>query len=215
MKILNTLAIFLLLVSSGCSQPAVKQKSSVVPIFKMNNKMDESEFWQIIDYSAAMAAGDLKKQEQLIVQKLSAYQPSQIVEFEMILCRKLIEANDYKIMAADKIIDGSVTDDPYLYFRCWLIGLGGKIFRETIKNPDYLAGIAEKGVEPDFEGLLYVSTAAYRNKTGKKVEDDTFPRNVAFGKGLNYDLGGPAMTGNNWKEEDLPKLYPKLWNKFN
>jgi len=84
-----------------------------------------------------------------------------------------------------------------------------------LKNPDYLADVIEKGVEPDFEGLLYVSTAAFQNKTGKQKEDETFPRNVAYKMGLNYDFGGPATTGKNWKADELPKLYPKLWNKFN
>lgn len=118
-------------------------------------------------------------------------------------------------MGANKIIDGSGSDDTYLYFRCWLIGLGKTTFVNTLKQPDYLADMVEKGVEPDFEGLLYVSTEAYKKRTGKTVEDDTFPRNVAFEKGLSYDLGEPKTTGTDWKEEELPQLYPKLWAKFN
>ncbi|MES2109896.1 MAG: DUF4240 domain-containing protein [Bacteroidota bacterium] len=177
--------------------------------------MDEKEFWKIIDYAFYTSGGSTKAEGDIIIQKLSQYTPEQIVDFEIILCKKIIAADDYKIVAIDKIIDGSVSDDTYLYFRCWLIGLGQKTFEQTIKDPDSLADVIEKGVVPDFEDLLFVSTTAYQNKTGKKEEDDAFPRNVAYDKGLNYDFGGPKTTGKDWKESELPGLYPKLWKKFN
>ena len=183
--------------------------------YKKAAKMDEKEFWKIIDYAQNVSDGDMDKQVKTITDKLSAYTPEQIVTFEMLLEKKLIEANDFKIMAVDKIIDGSVTDDSFIYFRCWLIGLGQKTFDMTLKNPDYLAGVVDKGVLPDFESLLYVSTQAYKNKTGKTKEDETFPRDIAYKQGLNYDLGGPSPTGKEWQEKELPTLYPKLWNKFN
>lgn len=215
MRVLQILLTILLIVNVGCSQPPSNKNIQVDSEFKMNDKMDDIEFWKIMDYSFAVASGDKRKQEEIIIKKLSAYSPEQIVEFEILLCEKLIEANDFKVMAAEKIIDGSVTDDTYLYFRCWLISRGKTDFINTLRQPEYLASVVEKGIETDFEGLLYVSTEAYKNKTGKKVEDDTFPRNVASDKGLNYDFGGPKTTGTDWKEEELPKLYPKLWAKFN
>jgi hypothetical protein len=216
MKVSHVILFLLLCVNIGCSQPKNKQVvTRKVFEYKKDDRMDEREFWKIIDYSYGVADDDKHRQDEIITQKLSAYAPEQIVEFELILRRKVIEANDFKIMAADKIIDGAVTDDPYLYFRFWLIGLGEKTFKETLKNPDYLATVVEKGVEPDFESLLYVSTKAFMNKTGKKTEDDSFPRNVAFKKGLDYDFYAPATTGKEWTTDDLPKLYPKLWEKFN
>jgi hypothetical protein len=192
-----------------------KQKAEAASKFNMSGKMNEQEFWRIIDYAFKNSNGNTKKEGKIITEKLSVYQPEEITNFEIILCEKLIKANDYKIMAIDKIIDGVVTDDPYLYFRCWLIGLGQKTYEQTLKDPDYLANVIEKGVEPDFEDLLYVATDAYQSKTGKKKEDETFPRNVADKKGLNYDFGGPPTTGKEWTESELPILYPKLWNKFN
>lgn len=177
--------------------------------------MDDQEFWKIIDYAFINSGGSAKAEAQIITQKLSEYKPDEIVDFEIILCEELIKANDFKIMAIDRIIDGTLTDDTYLYFRCWLISLGRETYEQTFKNPDYLADVVEKGVEPDFESLLYVATEAFKIKTGKEIEDETFPRNVADKKGLNYDYGGPPTTGKEWKEDELPKLYPKLWHKFN
>jgi hypothetical protein len=199
----------------ACSRPGERSNQTKAAEYQKGNNMDEKEFWKIIDYAFYNSGGDTKTEAEIITQKLSQYTPEQIVDFEVILCKKIIAANDYKIVAIDKIIDGSVSDDTYLYFRCWLIGLGQKTFEETIKDPDSIADNIERGVVPDFEDLLFVSTTAYQNKTGKKKEDDTYPRSVAYDKGLNYDFGGPKTTGKDWKESELPGLYPKLWDKFN
>jgi hypothetical protein len=55
---------------------------------------------------------------------------------------------------------------------------------------------------------------AYSLKTGKK-EDETFPRDTAIAMGLDYDFGAPPTKGNDWTEDQLPSLLPKLWAKFN
>jgi hypothetical protein len=177
--------------------------------------MDKQEFWKLIDHSFNYSRGDQSQQESFLTETLMRdYSLEQIIEFEIILRQLLLEADDYKVMAAQKIIQGSVTDDSYLYFRGWLIGQGEKTFTETINNPDYLASSIDKNVDTEFELLLYVATTAYQNKTGKD-EDETFPREVAISKGLDYDFEVPPTKGTDWKSEDLPKLYPKLWEMFN
>ena len=117
-------------------------------------------------------------------------------------------------MAAAKIIEGWVSDDSYLYFRCWLIGQGEETFTEALKSPDSLAERVGKGVETSFEELMYVATNAYRQLTGKDDEDETFPRDRAIASGLDYNFGAPPTKGTDWTEDQLPKSYPKLWAKF-
>ncbi|PJJ80276.1 DUF4240 domain-containing protein [Mucilaginibacter auburnensis] len=211
-----TIALFVIL-SVNLSCVPVNDAESFKPAvdFTAADKLDEREFWKIIDYSHNAAKGNLDLQNEIIIKKLSAYEPAEIINFEVILCKKLIEANSYKVLAANTIMDGGASDDGFLYYRLWLISLGETTFKQTLKNPEYLAALIKKGVVPDFEALLYVSTEAYKNKTGKQKEDDSFPRGVAFAQGLNYDFGGPKIVGTEWREEDLPKLYPKLWKKFN
>ncbi len=176
--------------------------------------MDKQEFWKIINYSFDKSNQDKSSQEKIIVEKLVSYTADQIVEFELIFRQLVIDADDFKVMGAQKIIEGWVTDDPYLYFRCWLIGQGEKTFTKTLKSPDYLANIVDKQTNIDFEDLMYAATKAFEQKTEKKVEDESFPREVAIKKGLDYDFGAPPTKGADWTEEQLPKLYPKLWAKF-
>ena len=66
----------------------------------------------------------------------------------------------------------------------------------------------------DFEELMYVATEAYKIKTSLKEEDENFPREIAFNKGLDYDFGALPTKGSDWNGKDLSEIYPKLWNKF-
>ncbi len=175
--------------------------------------MDKKEFWKIIDASLKVSTDD-KVKSQVIVELLSQYLPEQIIQFEVILRELIIEADEYGVMAVLKIIELSVTDDPWIYFRCWLIGQGENCFYETLKEPDSITDKVDENTYPDFEALLYVATDAYKIKTKKITEDDTFPRHVAYQMGLDYDFLAPPTKGEDWETEDLPKICPNLWAKF-
>ncbi|UOQ72785.1 DUF4240 domain-containing protein [Hymenobacter cellulosilyticus] len=174
--------------------------------------MTNSEFWQLLDASKAAAAGSQTIQADFLSEQLAALEPEQIIEFERRLRENLREADDYSIMAALKILDGYVMDDSYLYFRCWLIGQGQAVFQNALRDADSLAQVVQEAYQ-EFENLLYVATEAYGRRTGRREEDDTFPRSVAAEQGLDYDLGSETK-GQDWREEQLPKLLPRLWKKF-
>ena len=50
-------------------------------------------------------------QEKLLINNLEKYETAQIIEFECLLRQQILAADDFKIMAAQKIIEGSVSDD--------------------------------------------------------------------------------------------------------
>lgn len=174
--------------------------------------MDKTTFWQILESAKLEARGDQQVQEQALISSLEKLEPEQIIEFECLLRAYLIEADHFNIIAAQKIIDGYVSDDPYLYFRCWLVGQGEAVFAAAVDKPDTLAAVLDAPYQ-DFEELLYVATAAFKKRTGKTEEDETFPREVALARGLDYDSGSETK-GEDWTENQLPKMLPKLWKKF-
>jgi hypothetical protein len=182
--------------------------------YQVKGKMDSQEFWRVIDFVHQQAKGDENLYEVLLIKNLEQYSPEKIIEFECLLEQQLLNADDFKVMAAQKIIEGSVTDDSYLYFRCWLISQGKSVFEEALRNPDSLVSVDVEESIAEFEPLLYIATKAYKHKTGKQEEDESFPRGVASARGLNYD-GATGTKGNDWTEEQLPTLLPKLWAKYN
>jgi hypothetical protein len=210
-----------MLSETGCtkayksSKASLNEKQPQAVNFAKRDTMNKQEFWKIIDHAFINSNGSPEIRNKLLIDKLADYTPEQIVEFEKIFVQFVIEADDFKIIAAEKIIEGSVTDDSYLYFRCWLISQGQKTFEETLKDPEYLAEKIDKSTDTQFESLMYISTEAYMKKTGKTEEDETFPRAITVKSGLSYDFYTPPTKGTEWKTEQLPKLYPKLWAKFN
>ena len=171
-------------------------------------------FWLLVDNAVKVANGNDLVKEIFLSAVLEKHSLEEIKDFEIAFRQCVFDADDYRVMAAQKIITNYVSDDSYLYFRCWLIGQGRQVYTETLKNPDYLANIVHKGDLCSWEGLMYVATDAYSRKTGKE-EDETFPRNMASKMGLDYDLGPPPTKGTDWTQEQLPALLPKLWMKFN
>jgi len=216
--ILCFLAIFLIscsnekAVTKNQNQPEINSK-----IINTNSQMDTiktEQFWSLIDKAVESSHGDNELKEEFLTSELTKLSLEEIKDFEIAYRKAVIDADDFKIMAAAKIIEGYVSDDSYLYFRNWIIGQGKKVYDETLKKPDYLAKVVEEGESTDFESLLYVATEAYSRKTGKE-EDESFPRDTAIGIGLDYDFGAPPTKGTDWTEKELPKLLPELWKKMN
>lgn len=173
--------------------------------------MNEKEFWSLIETST-QGQDDFFTN---LKNKLIKYSESDIILFEEILRKKIIEADHFNVMIAQKIITGEVSDDSYLYFICWIICLWEQIYNEAIKDPDFLAHlewIVE--VDPDWEDILYISDEAFEEKTWRE-EDDNFPRNVCFDKWINYDESLWINTKwEDWEEKDLLERAPKLCKKF-
>ncbi|MCB2376465.1 DUF4240 domain-containing protein [Hymenobacter sp. BT635] len=174
--------------------------------------MDKKEFWHLLDAAKAEAAGNQERQQQHLVARLTEREPEQIIEFECLLRQYIIEADDFTVMAAQKIIDGYVSDDSYLYFRCWLVGQGETVFANALRSPDTLADVVQEPYQ-DFEQLLYVATIAFAERTGQPEEDETFPRAQAEARGLDYGPGS-VTKGEDWTDNQLPRMLPRLWKKF-
>ncbi|WP_437922387.1 DUF4240 domain-containing protein [Sphingobacterium sp. LRF_L2] len=170
--------------------------------------MTEELFWKIIEETKSSTQDEHADQ---IVAQLTQLSIDDINNFEKELRKRIAEADDYRVMALAKIIDGYVSDDSYLYFRCWLIGKGKAIFYKILANPDDLIDYVIPSELPDFESLLYVATTAVEEISDEEDFED--PRDIAVEDGLDYDSDGNTK-GEDWNEEDLPKLYPKLWAAF-
>ena len=171
--------------------------------------MNEEKFWRLID-----DASPHPEFSQYLEKELEKLSEEEIIEFECILREKIILANHFDIMAAQKIIFDYVSDDTYLDFRCALISLGQEKFEEIIQNPDNLHKFIEPDENlyfPDYGDLFYIPTKVFEKKTGKK-EDKNFPRDICSQRGLDYYK--PAQKGRRWKGSELSQRLPGLWKKF-
>jgi len=220
----NLLLIIITLSLAACGQtesnnPNNKPLDKTLSLTK-SQKLDSTYFWKIVDYAYDKGRFDNKLKEEIILTQLTQLTPQQIVDFEIVFQQKMEEANTWENFAAHTIIQGGSSDDQFVYFRCWLISLGKKNFYETLKNPDYLVNIdipmnkKYNYGEVLFEEVIPLSDKAYSTVTKKATEDETFPRSVAYKRGLSYDNGSP-MKGKEWEDnKELPKILPLLSKKF-
>ena len=172
-------------------------------------KMDIDAFWHIIDTAVNKSGGGVEKKMLLIRESLQHLTPEELIGFEITLRERIIEADHYNIMAAAKIIEGWVSDDSYLYFRCWLISKGRNCFENALKNADSIDKCITKDEVPDGEDLLSVASEVYEEKT-----EDEMDYSIFTDLGLDYDFTAPATKGEDWTEDDLPKLCPNLFKMF-
>lgn len=171
--------------------------------------MNITLFWKLIEHSNTQQIDADLHLENLIVQ-LSELSNEDILDYEYRLREVLEECNKYSVLAAAKIIEGYVSDDSFLYFRCGLIAHGKDFFYKSLENIDHLVDVNMDILEIG-EDYLYISDDAFIKKNGEDVVHP-LPRETASSY-LDYNTN-LSIKGEDWKEEDLPKLYPKLWEKF-
>jgi hypothetical protein len=177
--------------------------------------MDESVFWQLLQDSVKESEDYNSDTASILVEKLVEMDKESILEFEQVLRSKLIEAENFTVMIPLQVFDSFIGEDAFLYYRCWLVSRGKEVYEKSFEDPDHLATVVDEDTETEFSELLDVTTEAYSIKTGIDDEDETFPRDVAVMKGLDIDDFSRETKGEEWSEDDIPKLAPKLWAMFN
>lgn len=170
--------------------------------------MDQKSFWEIIELYKEDIKSETKKNA---VEKLAEFDKSEIIDFEIMLRQLLDKLDNFNVVAAQKIIMGIVSDDSYLYFRCWIISNGHPFFNQVLKNSDIIAEHLSNSELPSSEDLLYLSTEAFTKKIGSIEEDDSFPRSIAIAKGYDYDFGPARTKGMRIAEKEFPNSFPRLW----
>lgn len=170
------------------------------------DKMPEDEFWQLIEQSNDASDKDIIKQVEVIINLLSDKKEATIIGFEYRLRELLKKSYHYNVTALLYIIQGSVTDDSLLYFRCMLILSGKAIFETVVVKPIKLT----KRIYPNdaAELLLTVADKAFIKKLGEDT-DKELPRDVAASF-LNYDEADYKLAGIRWDNKNFEKLYAPL-----
>jgi hypothetical protein len=162
--------------------------------------MDRTEFWRLIESTRKSVQGDLEELVKALREKLQRLPTTEIEDYARIFGELMTESYDWRLWGAAYVINGWCSDDGFDYFRAWLIAQGEKVYSQALLDPDSLADVIEEDVDADFEEMLYPAVEAYEAKTGEELDDPNPARS-----GYTSDPRGVP-----WKEEDLPRLYPRL-----
>ena len=166
--------------------------------------MTEQRFWNLFA-ETQQEVGDLAAYAdeagmEALQAKLEALPPEEIVDFERIFTQKYFDAYRWDLWAAAYIIGGGCSDDGFIDFRSELISRGKDVYESVLRDPECIADHPEPVVF-GAEGWQYLAGKAYETVTGKNLPDI----------GVPYPK---EPTGTRWTDEELPKLFPKLWERF-
>ena len=197
---------------------------------KAISSQEEQMFWQAIDVSnskkqASWDAYDIDEHLENLVKYLAQFEKNQLISFERVLQQKLAQLYTAEIAELSIIMecefskdeagynfDVYVSDDGFIYFRCWLI-LKGKEFFDDIQSDiqNFVSGKYSFDIGNCWaEGLLYVTDEAYSiahdNEDEAVVRDavgEQYPEN-------DYDGGDYEMQRDIYAGNALHKTYPRL-----
>ena len=187
-------------------------------------------FWEAIEKSYKYnkkdrEAYDLDEHLEKLTTYLSKYSEEKLILFQKTLEQKLITLytapiaelyiileNEYEKEGDTYDFDGFISDDGFLYFRCWLLLKGKEFYEDITKDIEsfvsgkYHFDIAETWAEE----LLYVADLA--NAEARPDSDEDIIRDTVYEKWpeLNYDFGEFAMDRAPKSGVELQKMYPKL-----
>jgi hypothetical protein len=116
--------------------------------------MDLATFWSLVETSRRRAQraaddddidGDVDDaQVEALVELLRPRTAEELVAFDRHFRDRLAEADTDRMLyaAADEL--GGTSDDGFLYFRCWLVGLGRRSFESVVDDPSRLARLLRR-----------------------------------------------------------------------
>ena len=187
-------------------------------------------FWEAIEKSYKYNKKDwedydLEEHIEKLTAYLSKYSEEKLILFEKTLQEKLISLytapiaelsiileNEYEKEGDTYNFDGYISDDGFIYSRCWLLLKGMEFYDDITKDIEsFVSGKYHFDIGDTWgEGLLYVASRA--NSEARPDSDEDIIRDTVYEKWpeINYDLGDFAMEREPKSGTELQKMYPKL-----
>lgn len=200
-------------------------------IIKATQQEQDNFFWKVIDESNEQKDCDWEDYDQdehidQMIDILSKTDKDHLVVFEKVMQQQLhklytaeiaelyiILNNEFDVEEGVIDFDDSISDDAFIYFRCWLL-LKGKDFVDAITkdiqafvNGEYSFDIGDC----DGEELLYVADLANEEMNG--VEESEEIRDIIYEEYpdvVGYDDVEVKMNREIKGGTELQKLYPEL-----
>ncbi len=164
--------------------------------------MDETRFWEYVDYTHHLTSGEYKDQIPLLRSYLSRMSERELVQFDARFKELLDQAYDAKLWDAAKIIsNGDGSEETFLNFRAWLIAQGKITFYKALEYTESLAELNTFQVLRSWGGMSDLSKQVLNSRETSKIQS-------AYE--LKNKLRGTRCVDN----EELKAVYPILWERY-
>jgi hypothetical protein len=162
--------------------------------------MDENTFWQIIEAAKTSAGPSYDARPEALEAQLTPLALESLTAFQRRYESYLIRANRWDLWGAAYLMNGGCSDDGFKYFRDWLISEGRGTYESALANPESLEVFPRREYF-ELESFGYAASKVFARKGGGELERD-------------FNLEVAAPQGKEWKESELPAMFPKLAKKY-
>ena len=168
--------------------------------------MTREEFWEVLDAAMSAAAFVRADLPAALRDELRERPEEDVLDFIRHFHDARIEAYRWELWGAAWIAGGGASEDDFGDFRDWLISLGREVFEDVLHHPERLLNHADPSElrDPFDAELRAAAFEVYAETTGS----DELPKGE-----IRPHPAAPA--GRQWKPEDLPRLFPRLWKFYN
>ncbi|MGK0184921.1 MAG: hypothetical protein ACI9R3_000695 [Verrucomicrobiales bacterium] len=163
--------------------------------------MNTDEFWQIIDAAHSGSGGGMDRKSELLRDRHSALEPQDLKDFIAHFDTADAAAYTWPLWGAAYVMHGGCSDDSFSDFRATLISLGRVTYERALSDPESLS-------EHDFddeEDICYEGFQYVKNDVAEEMLGEIPKRTVSY---------PDAPTGEEWDEDTVDQLYPKLSAKY-
>jgi hypothetical protein len=163
--------------------------------------VDDKRFWDIIAHACPHdAKADWYANLHALLVQLS---PKEIVHFDWLFNAKTAAAYTVDLWGAAYLINGGASDDGFYHFRCWLVGMGKKVYEAALNDPDSLADILSPDERFCEAGIGSAGLNAWHEVTGEP--DTATPDSAWLGPWPQENL-----KGKDWDYEDDEEVRSRL-----
>jgi hypothetical protein len=163
--------------------------------------VDEAKFWDIVAKACGSDPRQAEKWDRHLRSELKKFESVGIIEWNHIFDRLAARAFTVDLWGAAYLINGGASDDGFYYFRCWLIGMGRKVYEAAVADPDSLADVVVPGIAAE-AGICAAAHQAWMAVTGRPDTDPYPARNErAELRGEDWNFDDPEQV-----RQRLPRL---------
>lgn len=169
--------------------------------------MNIQDFWRLIDASATASGGGCAAQAAYLRDALQQRGRADCLTFYQHLREQMAALHSFDVLAADFLVQHSVTPDVFREFRAWLVCRGRTTFEKVRKDVAAIADFLDARQVDYLDGkiLLIAAEEAYDALGGS--EDEFYARVEAVNE-PPFELLWPQS----W--EDVSTRWPALYKKF-
>ncbi|MEH0829667.1 MULTISPECIES: DUF4240 domain-containing protein [unclassified Micromonospora] len=134
--------------------------------------MRQETFWAIVESCRAEAGADSEHAARLVLRRLRALSPEELIEYERWWLRAQAELFTWPVRDAATLLLGPFDDETFLSVQDWIVSHGRPVLRRVLDDPDHLVELAGDRHNARVDWFRHLPAEVHIALTGRPCEVD-------------------------------------------